>query len=160
MNNKRGIFMKRYLLRSNIALMSLALLVTIALSALAKPRPFHLKEHGTATFNADGTITSDGTGTATHLGRFTLHRTATLTPSPDGSDAIVNGEATITAANGDLLKASITGTFNPATGNGVLIYEWKGGTGRFQNATGTTVWLVELYPDLTYDVVANGVIDY
>jgi hypothetical protein len=41
-----------------------------------------------------------------------------------------------------------------------LIYEWKGGTGRFQNATGTTIWLVELHSDLTYDVVADGVIDY
>src|SRR5262245_19976081 len=113
--------MKQYLFRINIALMSLVLLVSAALPVLAEPRPFHLKEHGTATLNPDGTLTSDGTGTATHLGRFSLHRTATLTPSPDGSDAKVNGEASLTAANGDLLNASITGTFNPATGNGVLI---------------------------------------
>jgi hypothetical protein len=152
--------MKRHLSRINIVLMSMALLVGAALPAWGRPRPFHLKEHGTATFNADGTISSEGTGTATHLGRFSLRRTAKITPSPDGSDATVEGEALLTAANGDLLKASITGTFNPLTGVGVLIYEWTGGTGRFQNATGTTIWLVELYPDLTYDVVAHGVINY
>jgi hypothetical protein len=152
--------MKRLPSRVNIALMFLTLLVNAALPASAKPRPFHLKEHGTATFNADGSISSIGTGTATHLGRFTLRRTAKLTPSGDGADATVEGEAVLTAANGDLLKASITGTFNPATSTGVLIYQWEGGTGRFQNATGTTIWLVEIYPDLTYDVVANGIIDY
>ena len=152
--------MKRYLSRINIALMSLVLLAITALPAWGRPVPFHLREHGTATFNADGTISSDGTGTATHLGKFTLRRTAKLTPSKDGGDATVEGEALLTAANGDLLKASITGTFNPATGTGVLIYQWQGGTGRFQNATGTTTWLVELYSDLTYDVVADGVIDY
>jgi hypothetical protein len=157
---QRRMFMKRYPSWINIALLSLVLLAIAALPAWGRPRPFHLKEHGTATFNADGTISSDGTGTATHLGKFTLRRTAKLTPSRDGGDATVEGEALLTAANGDLLKASITGTFNPATGAGVLIYQWQGGTGRFQNATGTSTWLVELYSDLTYDVVADGVIDY
>ena len=41
-----------------------------------------------------------------------------------------------------------------------MIYEWKGGTDRFQNASGTTVWLVQVNPDQTYDVVADGVINY
>jgi hypothetical protein len=84
--------MRRYLSRINVALMSLVLLAGAVLPAWGRPRPFHLKERGIATFNADGTISSEGTGTATHLG--------------------------------------------------------------------TTTWLVELYSDLTYDVVADGVIDY
>ena len=143
--------------------MTLGLVGLTALTALAAPRPFHLVEHGTARVAKDGdtlVLVADGTGTATHLGRFTLHRTATLKPSTEASELEVDGQATLTAANGDQLEASIEGTLNPQTGHAVLIYQWKGGTGRFQNASGTTVWLVQLNPDQTYDVVADGVINY
>jgi hypothetical protein len=88
-----------------------------------------------------------------------LHRTATLKPTTEG-ELELDGQATLTAANGHQLEASINGTLNPQTGQAVLIYEWKGGTGRFQNATGATVWLVQVNSDQTYDVVADGVINY
>jgi hypothetical protein len=74
----------------------------------------------------------------------------------------VDGQATLTAPNRDQLEASIKGTLNPQTGKAVLTYEWTRGTGRFQNVSGTTVWLVQvnppdpLNPDQTYDVVADG----
>jgi len=122
-------------------------------------RPFHLVEHGSATFGADGVIRSEGSGEATHLGKFTLVREATLGNPTDGGFE-VKGQATLTAANGDQLFATIGGTFDPATGQGVLIYNWVGGTGRFADAIGTTTWLVTLHPDLTYDVVADGVFNY
>src|SRR5262245_61045774 len=140
----------------------LAPLVPTALPAHAHhghDGPFQLVEHGSATFGADGVIRSEGSGEATHLGKFTLVREATLGDPTDGGFE-VKGQATLTAANGDQLFATIGGTFNPATGQGVLIYEWVGGTGRFADATGTTTWLVTLHPDLTYDVVADGVINY
>ena len=156
--------MKRYLSRISFILMTLALGLT-ALTALAVTRPFHLVEHGTLTVDKDGNLVADGTGTATHLGRFALHRTATLKPNADG-ELEVDGQATLTAANRDQLEASIKGTLNPQTGKAVLTYEWTRGTGRFQNVSGTTVWLVQVNPpdppnpDQTYDVVADGVINY
>ena len=155
--------MKRYLSKISISLMILALVGLTALTSLAVPRPFHLVEHGTLTVTKDGdnlALITDGTGTATHLGSFTLHRTAKLKPSEDGSGLVdVDGRATLIAANGDQLEASIEGTLNPQTHHAVLAYEWKGGTGRFKNATGTAIWLVDI-TDNTYDVVADGVINY
>lgn len=154
--------MKRYLSKISISLMILALVGLTALTSLAVPRPFHLVEHGTLTVTKDGdnlALITDGTGTATHLGRIDVHRTATLKPTMEG-ELEVDGQATLTAANGDRLESSIKGTLNPQTGKAVLIYEWKGGTGRFQNASGTTVWLVQVNPDQTYDVVADGIINY
>jgi len=156
--------MKCYLSRISFILMTLALGLT-ALTALAVTRPFHLVEHGTLTVDKDGNLVADGTGTATHLGRFALHRTATLKPNTEG-ELEVDGQATLTAANRDQLEASIKGTLNPQTGKAVLTYEWTRGTGRFQNVSGTTVWLVQVNPpdppnpDQTYDVVADGVINY
>ena len=152
--------MKHYLSRISISLVTLALMGLTALSALAGPRPFHLVEHGTLAVDRDGNLVADGTGTATHLGRFALHRTATLKPAQDGSGLVnVDGQATLKAANGDQLEASIEGTLNPQTGHAVLIYEWKGGTGRFGNASGAAVWIVDI-ADNTYDVVAERIINY
>jgi hypothetical protein len=152
--------MKRYVSVISNILMTVALMGLTAYAALTHTRPFHLVEHGTLTVDQDGNLVSDGTGTATHLGSFTLHRTAKLKPSEDGSGLVdVDGRATLIAANGDQLEASIEGTLNPQTHHAVLAYEWKGGTGRFKNATGTAIWLVDI-TDNTYDVVADGVINY
>ena len=151
--------MKHYLSRISISLVTLALMGLTSLTALTITRPFHLVEHGTLTVDRGGNLVADGTGTATHLGRFALHRTATLRPTTE-AEVEVDGQATLTAANHDQLEASIKGTLNPQTGQAVLTYEWKGGTGRFQNASGSTVWLVQVNPDQTYDVVAEGIINY
>lgn len=152
--------MKGYLSRISVSLMTLVLIGLNSLTALATPQPFHLVEHGKLTFAPDGTVTAIGAAIATHLGRLTVLRTFTLTPSTEGSDLEVNGQATLTAANGDRLKASIKGTLDPQTGHALLIYEWLGGSGRFVNATGTTVWQVEVYTDQTYDVTAYGLINF
>src|SRR5262245_42017852 len=120
--------MKHHLSRISISLMTLGLVAFTTLTALAVTRPFHLVEHGTLTVDREGNLVTDGTGTATHLGRFALHRTATLKPTIQG-EMEVDGQATLTAANGHQLEASIRGTLNPQTGQAVLIYEWKGGSG-------------------------------
>lgn len=140
--------------------MTLGLAGFIVLTALAgsRPRPFHLVEHGTFTVDETGHLVANGTGTATHLGHFTLHREATVNPS---EGKIEDGQVTLTAANGDQLNATFNGTLDPATGKAVLSYEWKGGTGRFANASGATTWLAELnQAEGTYDLVADGVIKY
>ena len=156
--------MKGYLFsRISIILMTLALAGLTALTALAHTRPVHLVEHGTLTPVPDqpGHFIAEGTGTATHRGSIIVHRTLSLTPSTDGSGLVdVEGEATLVAADGDELRTGIEGTLNPATGHAILIYGWEGGTGRFVNATGTTTWQVDVNPDQTYDVVADGVINY
>jgi hypothetical protein len=141
-----------------------AVAIGLAAAALAAPaaqaveRPFSLVEHGSVTFDGPH-ATSIGTGHATHLGRFTLYRTATLY-DPVGSVFDVDGEATLVAADGDRLFSSIEGTLDAATGRGLLSYEWEGGTGRFEDATGSTTWRVVVNPDQTFSVVAEGVIDY
>ncbi len=154
--------MKRILSRISIGLMTLGLAGFIVLTALAvsRPRPFHLVEQGTFTVDGAGHLVANGTGTATHVGHFSLHREATVKPM--GTETkIEDGKVTLTAANGDQLNASFTGTLDPATGKAVLSYEWKGGTGRFENASGATTWLAELNPaEGTYELVANGVINY
>jgi len=155
--------MKHYRPKIRISLMTLALVSLTALTVLAHTRPFHLVEHGTLTPdpNQPGHFIAEGTGTATHLGSITVHRTLSLEPSTDGSGLVdVEGEATLVAANGDELRTGIKGTLNPETGHAILVYEWEGGTGRFQNATGTTTWQVDVNADQTYDVVADGVINY
>src|SRR5882762_10483492 len=68
---------RRSLSRISISLMTLALVGFSALTAVADARPFHLVEHGSAKItplpnNAGLQLSAEGTGNATHLGRFTL----------------------------------------------------------------------------------------
>jgi hypothetical protein len=82
-------------------------------------------------------VTRDGTGTATYLGKFTEH----ITLQVDIPTGHATGAATFTAANSDTLSASVVGQSTPTTTPGVLsiveVYTITGGTGRFADATGT-----------------------
>lgn len=157
--------MKRYLSRFGRSLKALTLVGVMSLTVLAGPRPFHLVEHGRLTAtprDQSGTVldvVANGTGTATHLGAITVERSAVLTATSTPGVFDFNGEATLTAATGEQLTTTITGTFNANIGHADLIYEWTGGTGRFENATGTTFWSVDV-ADGWYDVVATGQIIY
>ena len=78
----------------------------------------------------------DGTGNATHLGRFSLSVDFTVTPST--GNAV--GTATWTAANGDPIFATVTGHGDIVVFPTVVIGESHsitGGTGRFADASGT-----------------------
>ena len=78
-----------------------------------------------------------GTGTATHLGRYTLAADFTLTPAT----STAAGQLTLTAANGDILTATFAGR-SVTTAGMVAIVETAtitGGTGRFAGATGSFV---------------------
>src|SRR5262245_52893345 len=82
-------------------------------------------------------LTATGTGQATHLGRFTRTETLNLDPT----NGTFTGTLTFTAANGDLLNADFTGQFTSPTGSSAEgTYEFKGGTGRFQNASGSATF--------------------
>jgi len=164
-NDRKVNLMKLHLSKFGSNLKALALIGVMSLTALAGARPFHLVEHGQLTVtprDQSGTVldvVANGVGTATHLGAITVQRTATLTATSTPGVFDFNGEATLTAATGEKLTTTITGTFNAANGHADLIYQWTGGTGRFEHATGTTFWSVDV-ADGEYDVVANGQITY
>ena len=158
--------MKHYLSKFSNGLMALAVMGVISLTVFANVRPFHLVEHGQLTATPrDQTgavldVVASGVGTATHLGAITVQRTAVLTATSTPGVFDFKGEATLTAATGEKLTTTITGTFNANIGHADLIYQWTGGTGRFEHATGTTFWSVDVTPEGEYDVVASGQIIY
>jgi hypothetical protein len=81
-------------------------------------------------------VVSSGSGHASHLGRFDM-TSPHLTFLDTGA---VEGTQIFTAANGDTLTATITGQFVPnEEGNleATLAGTITGGTGRFQNASGS-----------------------
>ena len=108
-------------------------------SAVAAETPFKgtvsAVETGTTVFP---TRFSDrvGTGNATYLGRYTEHVTETINIPTMSS----TGAATFTAANGDTLLATEVGQAtrtSPTTLSIVEVYTVTGGTGRFDDATGS-----------------------
>lgn len=157
--------MKHYFSKFGNNLLAFALIGLMSLTALAGARPFHLVEHGQLTVTprdqsgAVLDVVANGVGTATHLGVITVERTATLTATSTPGIFDFNGQATLTAATGEKLTSTITGTLNAVVGHADLTYQWTGGTGRFEHATGTTFWSVDV-ADGEYDVVANGQIIY
>lgn len=126
---------RRLFLALGVASVSLA---SIAASVVAAETPFK------GTVNADETVvpspptaslTRDGTGTATYLGRYTEHIVMTIHLPTLSS----TGTATFTAANGDTLTATVLGQAtrtSPTTLSIVENYTITGGTGRFADATG------------------------
>ena len=114
-------------------------LASMAVSAVAAETPFK------GTVDADevvvpspptASLTRDGTGTATYLGKYTEHITMQIFLPTLSS----TGTATFTAANGDTLIATVIGQATrtgPTTLSIVEVYTITGGTGRFADATGT-----------------------
>jgi len=82
-------------------------------------------------------LTRDGTGTATYLGKYTEH----IVMSIDLPTMSSTGAATFIAANGDTLTATVVGQATrtgPTTMLSIVeVYTVTGGTGRFAGATGT-----------------------
>ena len=125
-------------IRTLMLILSL-LLATIPASAVE--RPFALKGTGVATLITDelgrpiGAIPT-GSGTATHLGQWTVN--GKLNYTPDSAGVIhSSGEGTLTAANGDKLNFRIEGILDPGAGVDQGLFIFIGGTGRFESATGS-----------------------
>jgi hypothetical protein len=103
-----------------------------------------------------GEAVIEGYGTATHLGAVTIQRTHCF--SPFNNPPIYNGHWEATAANGDRVWGSYTGTLiptvfdpqgNPIRGQIISPYTVEGGTGRFANASGGGMTTAD------YDLVTN-----
>jgi hypothetical protein len=80
-----------------------------------------------------------GEGNATHLGRFAWYSEFTITQNLATGVGTATGHAVLTAANGDQLYATFTGTGVVAGGVATVVetYTITGGTGRFAGATGS-----------------------
>ena len=90
----------------------------------------------------------EGTGKATHLGRFTFTAPHFVNPAT----RTATGSYQFTAANGDIVFADFTGQATPIGGGVLYIVETAtvtGGTGRFAGATGSFV------VERLYDTVAG-----
>jgi hypothetical protein len=114
-------------------------LASFAVSAVAAETPFK----GTVNAVETGMVVPptrfldrEGTGTATYLGRYTEHVTMAI----DLPTMSSTGAARFTAANGDVLLATVAGQAtrtSPTTLSIVEVYTITGGTGRFADATGS-----------------------
>ena len=122
---------------------------TAAMNATAS-LPFEGNISGTTrgTFTPPATleISLSGTGTATHLGRFTSEaRDVGTFPNP-----VATGTWVFTAANGDRLFATTESTGTPV-GPGIddvrTVATITGGTGRFADAAGTFTALLRASHD-------------
>jgi hypothetical protein len=81
-------------------------------------------------------VSIEGTGNATHLGRFTVENTHVV----NTTDRTAIGTYKFTAANGDSLTADFTGQANPSTPGVLSVVETAtitAGTGRFAGAAGS-----------------------
>jgi hypothetical protein len=106
-----------------------------------------------------GHIHVEGTGTATHLGRFTLVTDVTFTGT-EGAERM-----TLTAANGDIIFATGTGQVVPSedglTLDTVEDMTITGGTGRFAGATGSFVLRqLDVAPTHSSSASFNGTISF
>jgi hypothetical protein len=136
--------------RFGIALGALVLLFGMTASAAAAPggtdRPFRATASGQITWSANAlncaagfTEFIDAAGQATHLGSFTLAAKHCEVFTGPGTGNSIQGQMTLTAANGDRLYGTYATAWVFSNGK-VSVTGWLnvfGGTGRFTNATGT-----------------------
>ena len=154
--------MKRFTKIRTLMPILFLLLGTIPVSAVE--RPFALKGAGVATPITDesgnliGAIPT-GSGTATHLGQWTV--TGKVNYTPDNGVLRSSGEGTLTAANGDKLQFQIDGILDPVASVDQGVFRFVGGTGRFEGASGTANFVVHINPlNGGFELTAVGKIDY
>ena len=155
--------MKRF---TKIRTMMAALVLLLGMiPASAVERPFALKGTGVATLIFDESGRPIGanptaSGTATHLGQWTVSGSVKYTPDSDGV-LHSSGEATITTANGDTLQTQINGILDPVAGMDHGVFTFVGGTGRFEGVTGNANFVVTINPVTGgFDLTVVGKIDY
>ena len=145
-------------------LMLMLVLLVATIPASATERPFALKGAGVATLIVDEAghligATPTGSGTATHLGQWTVSGNVKYTLT----DGVLksSGDATLVAADGDKLYIQIDGILDPVAAIDQGIFHFVGGTGRFANATGDANFVVSINPVTGgFDLTVVGKIDY
>ena len=100
-------------------------------------RPWKGRCDVNASFTSPTTLSITGTCQLAHLGRTTVSAIQIIEPGPTG--IVYTNAATYTAANGDQLMTTNAGIATPnASGLSLLGIETAaGGTGQFENSSGT-----------------------
>ena len=136
----------------------LAAVSVLALSAPAEAGERPHNSRGTAQFvNANDFV---GVGKATHLGHYNEVGSAQFSPTADPTVSQIDAWSIYTAANGDQLFAVFAGTLNGLTGSITATVTYVGGTGRFDDASGSGKLTGQMLPDGTISVAVKGTIDY
>ena len=149
--------MNRFVSRCPFALV-LAAFAVLALSASSQAEDRPHKSGGTAQFvNANDFV---GVGKATHLGHYDEVGSAQFSPTADPTVFQIDAWSIYTAANGDQLYAIFTGNLNGLTGTITATVTYVGGTGRFDDASGSATLTGQILPDGTLSVAVKGTIDY
>jgi hypothetical protein len=124
-------------------------------------RPLHGTVSGTfgTTFvtPSTGTFSGGGSGNLAHLGEVTMTMEGTFSVSE--FEATLNGTITFVSANGDELTGTFTGSLALVTGQVGIGGPIAGGTGRFEDASGSFDALGSVYVD-TFEFSITGVISY
>jgi hypothetical protein len=142
-------------LASILCVLFAALCLAAPASAISRPHA----ASGTAAFTGPSTFV--GEGTATHLGAYTEEGTITLTPTDTPGVLSVTGAIIYTAANGDELHATFTGTLNALTGAIAATITYTGAdSGRFEKASGESELVGQVQGDGSLTVKVSGDIDY
>jgi hypothetical protein len=146
--------------RSNIYLALTAMILTAALAlpaAAQKQVPFKGTIQAQETDTVSPPILSvlgNGTGIGTLVGQFSLSYELTVTLATGTS----TGSAQLTAANGDIIDATVVGlgveTGTPGVDSITETYTVTGGTGRFEGAQGSFV--VERLLDLATGLTSGS----
>jgi hypothetical protein len=142
------------------------LLVCIAVCALVGLFAFPARAAESRSYSAKGTgqFTSAtdfvGEGTATHLGRYTEAGTVAFTPTDDPAVLHVAGSIVYTASNGDELHATFSGQLNGQTGAVTGTVTYVGGTGRFDDSSGSSTLTGQVSPSGALSVSVDGSISY
>lgn len=146
----------------NVLFATLALVLFIT-QAQAEER--HHAARGTGHFTSEvGDFVSEGI--ATHLGPFYEVGNVQFGDMSDLTAIPISGWAVHTAANGDLLCETISGTLNWLTGAGTATMTCVGGTGgfegtgRFEDASATAVFSIQLLGGGAFEYSGKGTIDY
>lgn len=154
----------KHLMKIRTLILSLFMLVG-TMPAFAVERPFALNGTGVVTLITDGSghllgAVPTGSGTATHLGQWTVTGNVNYTPDSNGV-LRSSGLATLTASNGDKLQFQIDGILDPVAGTDQGVFHFVGGTGRFKGASGDSNFLVIINP-LTggFELTVVGKINY
>ena len=139
-----------------------ALFVTLAMfvfAGRADAQSLPYKATGVGQFAANQSDFT-GSGIAAHLGAYTEVGNVTFAPTSTPGVLAVTGWAHYTAANGDQLYASISGTVDTTTGVIAATATYVGGTGRFANASGSSTLAGQMLGGGALTIAAAGNIDY
>ena len=148
--------MRQFLSRLVVVVSFLASALALTGAASAQSVPHHAR--GGAQFISDNDFV--GGGVATHLGRYSEVGRVTFAPTRIGHILAITGWATYTAANGDELRADISGLLDVTTGEITATLTYVGGTGRFVDASGSSVLVGQMLGGGAVQVAVLGNVEY